>query len=188
MHQTERAAWVLSFAHVRHGGDYQAEANDVVACIPMIETRQAVESVDEILDVTGVDAVYIGPNDLSLSYGLAPSLDNEGDTFDSALARVVEACARHGVVPGVHANSSLAAKRHAEGFRMITVGSDAASAIAALARRRGGGAGHRQSRRQRVTPPGNRLSDHAYTVAGRSDQNGRNDGSGARACSTPVVG
>jgi 4-hydroxy-2-oxoheptanedioate aldolase len=117
---------------VRHGQDYQADVNDVVACIPMIETRQAVENVEEILAVSGIDAVYIGPNDLSLSYGLPPSVDNEGDPFNSALARVVESCVRHGVVPGIHANSALAATRHASGFRMITVGFDAASAIAAL--------------------------------------------------------
>jgi 4-hydroxy-2-oxoheptanedioate aldolase len=117
---------------VRHGLGYQAEINDVVSCILMIETREAVENVEEILAVAGIDAVYIGPNDLSLSYGLSPSVDNEGDPFNSALARVVASCATHGIVPGIHANASLAAKRHAAGFRMITVGFDAAPAIAGL--------------------------------------------------------
>jgi 4-hydroxy-2-oxoheptanedioate aldolase len=117
---------------VRHGLGYQAEINDVVACIPMIETRRAVENVDEILAVAGIDAAYIGPNDLSLSYGLPPAVDNEGDPFNSALARVVASCVSHGVVPGIHANASLATKRHAAGFRMITVGFDAGPAIAGL--------------------------------------------------------
>jgi 4-hydroxy-2-oxoheptanedioate aldolase len=111
---------------------FPAVANDVVACIPMIETRQAVESVDEILAVSGIDAVYVGPADLSLTYGLAPAVDQAGDPFDDALARVVDACRRHGVTPGIHANATLAVKRHAAGFRMITVGFDAAPAIAAL--------------------------------------------------------
>jgi 4-hydroxy-2-oxoheptanedioate aldolase len=117
---------------VRYGADYAGTANDAVACIPMIETRQAVDDVDTILSVPGIDAAYIGPADLSLTYGLTPRVDQEGDLFDNALARVVDACRRHGVIPGIHANSTLAAKRHAAGFRMITVGFDAAPAIAAL--------------------------------------------------------
>jgi 4-hydroxy-2-oxoheptanedioate aldolase len=117
---------------MRYGPKFAAVANDVVACIPMIETRQAVENVDEILAVPGIDAVYVGPSDLSLSYGLSPAPDHEGDPFAGALARVVDACRRHDVVPGIHANSSLAAKRHGAGFRMITVGFDATSAITAL--------------------------------------------------------
>ena len=119
-------------ASTRYGGGYAGTANDVVACIPMIETRQAVESIDDILSVPGIDAAYIGPADLSLTYGLQPRVDQAGDVFDSALATVVDACKRHGVVPGIHANASLAAKRHAAGFRMITVGLDASPATAAL--------------------------------------------------------
>jgi 4-hydroxy-2-oxoheptanedioate aldolase len=119
-------------ASTRYGSGYAATANEVVACIPMIETRQAVESIDDILSVPGIDAAYIGPADLSLTYGLQPRVDQEGDVFDNALATVVDACKRHGVVPGIHANASLAAKRHATGFRMITVGLDASPATAAL--------------------------------------------------------
>ena len=88
--------------------------------------------VDDILAVPGIDAVYIGPADLSLTYGLPPAVDNPGEPFDGALARVADACRRHGVIPGIHANASLAGKRHAAGFRMITVGFDAAPAIAAI--------------------------------------------------------
>jgi 4-hydroxy-2-oxoheptanedioate aldolase len=82
--------------------------------------------------VPGIDAVYIGPADLSITYGLPPAVDNPGEPFDGALATVVDACHRHGVVPGIHASAALAAKRHATGFRMITVGFDAAPAMTAL--------------------------------------------------------
>jgi 4-hydroxy-2-oxoheptanedioate aldolase len=119
-------------ARIRYGLDYPSIANEAVACIPMIETRQAVEGIDEILAVPGIDAVYVGPADLSMSYGLAPRVDQQGELFDSAIAEVVDACRRHQVTPGIHANTSLAAKRHAAGFRMITVGFDAAPAFAAL--------------------------------------------------------
>jgi 4-hydroxy-2-oxoheptanedioate aldolase len=119
-------------ASVRYGAGYAAAANELVACIPMIETRQAVEALDDILSVPGIDAVYVGPADLSLTYGLPPAPDNPGDPFHSALATVVEASQRHGVVPGVHANTSLAPARHAAGFRMITVGFDALPAMVGL--------------------------------------------------------
>lgn len=115
----------------RYGG-YFGSADADVACIPMIETRQAVEAIDDILAVDGIDAVYIGPADLSITYGLPPGVDNPGEPFDGALARVVDSCQRHGVVPGIHSIAALAAKRHQGGFRMITVGNDAGAAMAGM--------------------------------------------------------
>ena len=117
----------------RHGGrSYVLSANDAVACIVMIETRQALEQIDEIVAVPGVDAVYVGPADLSMSLGLAPAADNPESVFQDALATVVAACQRQGVIPGVHASAELAERRHAAGFRMITVGFDALAMFAAL--------------------------------------------------------
>ena len=108
-------------------------ANDTVACIPMIETRQAVEGIDEILAVPGIDAVYVGPADLSMTYGLATARStNPASRSTAPSPRSSTRASRHDVTPGIHANTSLAATRHAAGFRMITVGFDAAPAIAAL--------------------------------------------------------
>ena len=121
-------------ASTRHGPDYFSIANDHVACIPMIETRQAVERVEDILAVPGIDAVYVGPADLSISYGLPPRNDNPGELFDAALSRVLAACDRHGVVPGIHADPSLAGKRRAAGFRMISVGYDLGNVMNGLRR------------------------------------------------------
>lgn len=115
------------------GSDYVADANAAVACIPMIETAAAVEAMDEILAVPGVDAVYIGPNDLSLSLGGGPGLDNPGP-FQSAYERIAVAAAAHGVVPGIHANGRLARKHIDTGYRMITVSSDAGALGAGAAR------------------------------------------------------
>ncbi len=119
-------------AGARFGLGYAGAANDHVACIPMIETRTAVEALDEILSVPGIDAVYVGPADLSVTYGLPPATDHPGDPFQAALSTVVEGCRRHGVVAGVHASAALAAARHQAGFRMITVGFDALPAMQAL--------------------------------------------------------
>ena len=111
-------------AGMRHT-DNRGWATDNVAVIPMIETAQAIANLDEVLSVPGIDAIYVGPADLSISLGLPPR-NNDGDpVFDDALATIVSACGRHGVVPGIHATGPLVPRRREQGFRMITVTSDA---------------------------------------------------------------
>ena len=120
---------IRSFGPVRagmaYGKNYPAEANGRILCIPMIETAEAAAQAEAIVAVPGVDAVYVGPTDLSLTYGLAPLLDNAG-AFADALAAIAASAARHGVVAGIHANNALAPARQAAGFRMITVTNDMA--------------------------------------------------------------
>jgi 4-hydroxy-2-oxoheptanedioate aldolase len=110
-------------AGMRHA-DYVGWAGTTVAVIPMIETIEALGNLDDIMSVPGVDAIYVGPADLSLSLGLKPR-NNDGEAvFDDALTSIVEACGRHGVVPGIHASGALAGKRLEQGFRMITVANE----------------------------------------------------------------
>src|ERR1700693_4185529 len=59
------------------GSPYQSIANDEVLVIPMIETQEAIDNIDAILDVPGVSGIYIGPSDLGFSLGLRPMLDRE---------------------------------------------------------------------------------------------------------------
>jgi 4-hydroxy-2-oxoheptanedioate aldolase len=115
------------------GRDYFSGANREVACIPMIETQQALDNLDDILSVTGIDAVYVGPADMSISLGLPPGMDN-GGAFEDARLRIAEACKQHGVTAGIHANASLAAKHRAAGYRMITISSDVGSLAAGASR------------------------------------------------------
>lgn len=136
-----------SFGPVRAGlyagADYFAEANNEIACIPMIETKQAWERIDDILSVPGITAVYVGPADMSITLGQAPRMDNEG-AFEEVRVGIAKACERHGVIPGIHANAGLAAKHAAAGYKMITIGSDlgsmTAGAAADLRTARGGNA------------------------------------------------
>jgi 4-hydroxy-2-oxoheptanedioate aldolase len=116
----------------RWGGNYFTDANERVACIVMIETEIAVARIDEILAVPGIDAVYVGPADLSITLGLQPAMDQTADVFTNALTTIVAACRRHNVIPGIHASGALAGKRHAQGFRMITIANDLVSAVAGL--------------------------------------------------------
>ena len=122
-----------SRAALSAGPDYFATANQSVACIPMIETREAVEALDEILAVPGIDAIYVGPNDLSISLGLPPAPDNPG-AYQEAYQRIAKACAAHGVTAGIHANPNLAGKHLATGYRLITIASDLGGLAAGAAR------------------------------------------------------
>jgi 4-hydroxy-2-oxoheptanedioate aldolase len=104
--------------------DHYKASGDRIAVIPMIETVEAMGNLDEILSTPGVDAIYVGPADLSVSLGLPPGSNDGRAEFDDALAVIVAACRKHGVVPGIHATGALAARRLEQGFRMITVSGD----------------------------------------------------------------
>ena len=116
----------------QEGSDYFANANTDVAVIPMVETAEAVANVDDILSVRGVDAVYVGPSDLSVSLGLHPGNNDGEPAFDAAVAAIVEACVRHNVVAGCHTVSELCQRRIEQGFRMITITSDTVALTRAL--------------------------------------------------------
>jgi 4-hydroxy-2-oxoheptanedioate aldolase len=105
------------------GGNHLKEADDTLVTLAMIETRQAIENLDDILSVPGLDAAYIGPSDLSISYGADP---NGGVPKDpvvlEAVKKVLEASRRHGVVPCMHCGSTkMAREMISMGFRLVTV-------------------------------------------------------------------
>ena len=107
------------------GFDYFSRANREVTCIVMVETKEAVDNVEAIVSVPGVDAVYVGPADLGVTLGLAPAPDHPESTFTEALDRVLDACRRHNVVPGIAGNAQTAGKRVEQGFQLVEVASDA---------------------------------------------------------------
>ena len=106
------------------GFDYFERADEEVLCIVMVETKQAVENVEEIAAVPGVDAIYVGPADLSVTLGLPPAADQAAEEFCDALERILGACERNDVVPGIAGNADVAVKRLAQGFRLVEVASD----------------------------------------------------------------
>jgi 4-hydroxy-2-oxoheptanedioate aldolase len=119
-----------SFGPIRaalYGGQgYAAEANGEIACIVMIETKQAVENVEEIVTTPHLGGVYIGPNDLALSLGLPARGDVDEPSHMKAVETVLAACKRHGVPIGIHTSSLEWSRRRLEaGFNFVTIGSDA---------------------------------------------------------------
>jgi 4-hydroxy-2-oxoheptanedioate aldolase len=107
------------------GPDYARHANHEIACIPMIETATALANLDEILAVPGIDAVYVGPADLSLTLGLPPAMDHADASFEQARLRIADACRARGIIAGIHASAALAPKHVAAGYQMVTISSDA---------------------------------------------------------------
>jgi 4-hydroxy-2-oxoheptanedioate aldolase len=108
------------------GSDYAKHANDTIVRFAMIETAQALDNLDAILTVEGLDAVYIGPSDLSLSLGCKPDFDNPEPKAVQAIEHILERAQAHGVVAGIHNGvPEVALARAAKGFRFVTVSSDA---------------------------------------------------------------
>jgi 4-hydroxy-2-oxoheptanedioate aldolase len=108
------------------GADYPQHANDTIVTFAMIETAQALDNLDKILAVEGLDAVYIGPSDLSLSLGCRPTFDDLDPKAAQAVDHIVARAKAHGVVAGIHNGSPEAARaRIAKGFQFVTVSSDA---------------------------------------------------------------
>ena len=119
-----------SFGPIRalyaYGPTYPAEANDQVVGFAMIETRQALENLDEILSVDGLDAVYVGPSDLASSLGFTPRFDPEEPKVVEAIKHIVTRAKAHGVRAGIHnGTADYAKKMIGIGFDLVTVGSDA---------------------------------------------------------------
>jgi len=102
-----------------------ATANRRLVCIVMVETPEAVEAVDEILAVPGVDGILIGPYDLSLSTNLTVETPGEKPKDVEQIKRVLEACDRAGVPAGITcAAPDDVRRRRAQGFRLLQLGSD----------------------------------------------------------------
>lgn len=105
--------------------DYRARADtwplnprgDLLAVL-QIESREGVENIEEIITVPGVGAIFVGPADLALSYGVP---GNHPDVV-GAIDRVLAACLEHDVPCGITTGSGSVEERLAQGFRFVTVG------------------------------------------------------------------
>ena len=106
----------------RYGSDYVERANEEMAVIVMIETKQAVEAVDEIISVPGVGVVLIGPGDLAMSLGGAPG----DDDHEACIQRVIASCTSRGVPCGMALSGPEdAILRAKQGMTFLVGGSDA---------------------------------------------------------------
>ena len=108
------------------GADYPAHANDTIVTFAMIETAQALDNLDAIMSVEGLDAVYIGPSDLSLALGCRPVFDDVDPPVAQAIDHILARAKAHGLMAGIHNGTPEGAlARIAKGFQFVTVSSDA---------------------------------------------------------------
>lgn len=100
-----------------------AAHNTNTLLIFQIETKEALENLDTILQVPGCDAVLIGPNDLSISLGVAGQINS--DIMINAFNTVLKKCQQYGVIPGCHVNdTNLAAHYASKGFLLVSSSAD----------------------------------------------------------------
>jgi 4-hydroxy-2-oxoheptanedioate aldolase len=122
------------------GTNYAGEANDNMLAFAMIETAEGMANLDAIAATPGLDGIYVGPADLTLSLTggrLPPGFDREEAEMIAALQRIVAACRANGIRAGLHCGTpDYAARAIGWGFDMTTVGGDsrflAAAASAAV--------------------------------------------------------
>lgn len=113
-------------ASVYGGADYADHANDEILVIAMIETRKALDNLDEIVRVGGLDGVYVGPADLASSLGYRPGFDPGDREVLEAIERIVRTTKAAGLFAGIHCGSTGFARRMWElGFDFTTLLSDA---------------------------------------------------------------
>lgn len=107
------------------GPEYAARANGFVVSFAMLETRQALANVDAILGVDGIDAVLVGPSDLSLALSSGASLAPESAEVDDALGRILDRVKAAGKIAAIYAASgeraAVLAKR---GWHLIAIAGD----------------------------------------------------------------
>lgn len=107
------------------GPDYPQLADQHIITMAMIETVEAVENLEHILSVPGLDAIYIGPADLSQTFGGTERSDLTEPRMIEVLDRILDAARRHNVVAGIYTNSAAyAAQMVHKGVRFVTIGSD----------------------------------------------------------------
>ena len=106
-------------------GEYLAKANDFSLCIAMIETRAALDALDGILAVPGIDGVLVGPSDLSIALSGGASVDPNHADVTAGLEHVAARCKAHGKIASAFCHSGAKAKElAAKGYRLLSVAND----------------------------------------------------------------
>ena len=108
------------------GSDYAKHADNEILKLAMIETKEALEKLDEILDTPNLDGIYIGPADLSLAIGEEPGFDRpEGSKAYNEILRILESAKKRNLLAGIHNGTvDYAQKMITKGFNLVTVGAD----------------------------------------------------------------
>jgi 2-keto-3-deoxy-L-rhamnonate aldolase RhmA len=103
--------------------DVMRDANEESMLVVQIETKEALERIDEILKIPGVDAAFVGPTDLSVALGIPGKMTDP--VLVSAITEVIESCHRNDVTPAIQMNDlTLAAHWASKGMKMVSFNSE----------------------------------------------------------------
>jgi|TARA_B110000438_G_C15725199_1_gene611687 4-hydroxy-2-oxoheptanedioate aldolase len=112
-------------ALLNYGPNYFKNANKSILSFAMIETKEAVNNLDEILSVPNLSGVYIGPADMSSSYGLSPKFDVKEDPVYSNIKLIAQKAKEYNKIAGIHNGTVNYAKEMIElGYKLVTISSD----------------------------------------------------------------
>jgi 4-hydroxy-2-oxoheptanedioate aldolase len=107
------------------GDDYFAQANSTILKLAMIETKQGLDNLEAILDVPGLDGVFIGPSDLSIALVGTPAINFDSGPLGQALAHVRNVTKAKGKYAGVFCNAlPMATAMQKMGYDMVSIGAD----------------------------------------------------------------
>ncbi len=124
--QRSWGAYLAQAASGLSAADYLASANRLFKTFAMIETAEAMDNVEAIAATDGIDGLFVGPNDLCISLTGGEAPDFRHPKVKAALPAIVKAAKAAGKVPGIFASTpELALEFADQGFRLISVGTDA---------------------------------------------------------------
>ena len=108
------------------GADYADKSNEEIIKFAMIETKESLDNLDEIMTTPGLDGIYIGPADLSLAIGEKPSFDKpENDPVYKVIMKILEHAKKNNIIAGIqNGQPEYAQKMINKGFQFVTIGSD----------------------------------------------------------------
>ncbi len=107
------------------GADYHQHAEETILTFAMIETQEGLDNLDGILTTPGLDAIYIGPSDLSVSLGGSPGGDQTWPEAMAAIEAILAGAKRHGVKAAIHTTSAEYANTMiGKGFDLVTLSND----------------------------------------------------------------
>lgn len=117
------SAHALNFGATAH--DYYARADDELLVVLQCEHIKAVEDADAIFSVPGIDAIFVGPNDLAASMRCKDGRPPSTEATAQAMKHILQTCRKHHVPAGLHCGSAEEARmRIAEGWQFIAVASE----------------------------------------------------------------
>ncbi len=117
----------LSRAHSRYGRpkatDYLGQANQATFIAVQAETVQAIDNLESIAATAGVDSIFVGPFDLSVSMGIPGQVTDPRE--EAAIAGVIDVCRMHNIIPGIHMSKVESLREWIErGMRFVSFSSD----------------------------------------------------------------